>query len=363
MLSTRPLLLTALFLSVTSSLSARSGSEERYVEASDLTLVGKMMPTANPYHRVDPAVYQGFTELESLEVRSSAGMAVAFMTDSPTITVEAVFGEERKASYTMLQASRGYDLYVKAGNEWKWAAAGALTPDEKDIPFTLISGMDRTRKECLLYLPMFTELLSCRIGVEKDSTIEPAPDPFRHRVVFYGSSFTQGTGTARSGIAYPLQFERSTGIQAVSLGMGARCLMQDYVAAVLADVEADAFVFDTFSNPPVEMIEERLFPFIESIRKAHPGVPLIFQQTILTEGSAFCPERRKNEMARMARVEKLMKTAVSRYDDVFFIHPDPSGSPYAATPDGLHPDDAGYCRWAGSIGKPVLKILKKYNLN
>ena len=363
MLLTRPLLVATLLLSITSSFSARGGEGMMYVDASDLTLVGKMMPTSNPYHRVDTTVYKGFTELESLEVRSSAGMAVAFMTDSPSITVDAVFGEERKASYTMLQASRGYDLYVKTGNGWKWVAAGALAPSEKDIPCNIIAGLDRTRKEFLLYLPMFTELLSCRIGVERGSSIEPAPNPFRHRVVFYGSSFTQGTGTARSGMAYPLQFERSTGIQAISLGMGARCLMQDYVAAVLCDVEADAFVFDTFSNPPVEMIEERLFPFIESIRDAHPGVPLIFQQTILTEGTAFCPERRRNEMARMARVEELMKTAVSRYEDVFFIHPDPSGSPYAATSDGLHPDDAGYCRWAESIRKPILKILKKYYLN
>lgn len=363
MLLTRPLLLTAIFFSVTLPLSPRDGLGDKYVEASDLTLVGKMMPTANPYHRVDTTVYKGFTELESLEVRSPAGMAVAFITDSPSITVESVFGDERKASYTMLQASRGYDLYVKVADAWKWAASGALTPDEKDCPCNLISGLDRTRKEFLLYLPMFTELLSCRIGVERGSSIEPSPDPFRHRVVFYGSSFTQGTGTARSGMAYPLQFERRTGIQAISLGMGARCLMQDYVAAVLADVEADAFVFDTFSNPPVEMIEDRLFPFIERIREAHPGVPLIFQQTILTEGSAFSPERRRNELARMARVEQLMKTAVSRYDDVFFIHPDPSGSPYAATPDGLHPDDAGYCRWAESIRKPILKILKKYNID
>ena len=44
--------------------------------------------------------------------------------------------------------------------------------------------------------------------------------------------------------------------------------------------DADAMVFDAFSNPGAEMIAERLIPFIARIRESLPDTPLIFVQTI-----------------------------------------------------------------------------------
>ena len=56
--------------------------EYSYTEASDLTLVGKLMPdTPNPYHRVDTVRFKGFTPGENAQVRMSSGIAVAFRTD------------------------------------------------------------------------------------------------------------------------------------------------------------------------------------------------------------------------------------------------------------------------------------------
>ena len=52
-------------------------------EASDLTMIGKILPTPNPYHRVDTVKYKGFTKSENTQVRCSAGLAVVFATDSP----------------------------------------------------------------------------------------------------------------------------------------------------------------------------------------------------------------------------------------------------------------------------------------
>lgn len=348
------------FLSI--GLNART-SGVRYIEASSLTLVGKMMPTTNPYHRVDTLAYKGFDELESLELRSPAGMAVAFRTDSERISVLSEFGDERAASYTMFLASRGYDLYIREGDEWVWAACNALKPDERDIDCLLISGMEEGAvKECLLYLPMFTELRSCKIGVDDDAFVESIPNPFRSRLVFYGSSFTQGTGSSRSSMSYPLQFGRMTGYGILSMGMGARGVMQDSVAEVLEDVEADAFVFDTFSNPPVQMIRERLFPFIERMQAAHPGVPLIFQQSQIMRQCRFRPGDDRFQRERMTEVAKMMEEAVRRYPDVYFIRPDISGQIYESTVDGVHLDDYGYFLWARSIERPLRKILRKYGI-
>ena len=44
---------------------AQTPKDVKYVftEASDLNLIGKIMDTPNPYHRVDTVKYKGFTRL------------------------------------------------------------------------------------------------------------------------------------------------------------------------------------------------------------------------------------------------------------------------------------------------------------
>ena len=163
-------------------------------------------------------------------------------------------------------------------------------------------------------------------------------------------------------MSYPMQLMRMTGLQFLSLGCSGNCKMQPYFADVLCDADVDAFVFDCFSNPDAKMIEERLFPFIEKIQAAHPGKPLIFQQTIYREGRNFSQSVDAKESAKQAMAEKLMKEAVKKYEDVYFIRTNATDAMHSTSVDGIHPSDYGYTLWAQSIRKPILKILKKYGI-
>ena len=163
-------------------------------------------------------------------------------------------------------------------------------------------------------------------------------------------------------MSYPMQFMRNTGLQILSLGCSGNCKMQPYFADVLCDANVDAFIFDSFSNPDAKMIEERLFPFIEKIQAAHPGIPLIFQQTIYREGRNFGVATDNSEKAKQEIAAKLMKEACKKYKDVYFIEPNASLPSHDTSVDATHPDDYGYTLWAKSIEKPVLKILKKYGI-
>ena len=138
--------------------------------------------------------------------------------------------------------------------------------------------------------------------------------------------------------------------------------MQPYFADVLCDADVDAFIFDCFSNPDAKMIEERLFPFIEKIQAAHPGKPLIFQQTIYRESRNFSLSAADKESKKQAMAEKLMKEAVKKYKDVYFIQTNATDEMHSTSVDGIHPSDYGYTLWAESIRKPIVKILKKYGI-
>ena len=348
-----------------------AGAQEYvYTEAAELTLVGKLMPgrTANPYHRVDTSLYKGFTKRENLLVRMSSGMACAFRTDSRSLSILTEYGEMDDPVNTNLISARGYDLYIREGGQWVWAAAGVNTKAKLDQPLKLISNMDGSLHECLLYFPTYSEERSIKIGVENGALLEPIENPFRHRIAIWGSSFTHGSSTTRAGMAYPAQFSRATGLQMLSLGCSGRCMLQDYFCDALVDVEADAFVFDSFSNPRADVIRERLVPFIDRMIAAHPGKPLVFQQTIYREKRNFNVTEDEKEQAKMDMAAQIFKEIKStregrkKYKDVYFITPNACPPSHEASVDGIHPDNYGYTVWMESIRKPLLKILRKYGI-
>lgn len=352
-------LLLSVTITIVTVIAVRA-QEFVYTEANDLTLTGKLMDTPNPYHRVDTVRFKGFTKSENNQVRNSAGIAVAFRTDSKTISVLTDYGEVGWPNNTSGFSARGYDLYIRQDGRWIWAGAGV--PGDLDKPFNIISNMDGTMKECLMYLPLLSEEYSIKIGVDPGAVLVPLDNPFRHRIGIFGSSFTHGVSTSRAGMTYPAIFSRETGLQLLSLGCNGNCKMQDYFADVLAAADVDALIFDSFSNPSIEQIKERLFPFIEKLQAAHPGKPLIFQRTIYREWRNFNKKIDQEQAAKIEVADSLMKIACKKYKDVYYIHPNASAPDHETSQDGTHPSDRGYQLWARSIEKPVKKILRKYGL-
>ena len=238
---------------LTISALAQTPKDVNYVftEASELNLIGKIHDnTPNPYHRVDTVKYKGFTVSENRQVRCPAGMAVLFKTNSTVITVKTDFGWEWESVSTMPIAYRGYDLYIKKDGKWIYAEAGATKHGKgSEDNLVIIKNMNNEDKECMLYLPIYSEVYSVQIGIQEGAYIEPLESPFRHRIGIFGSSFTHGISTSRGGMSYPMQFMRSTGLQILSLGCSGNCKMQPYFADVLCDAKVDAFIFDAFSNP------------------------------------------------------------------------------------------------------------------
>lgn len=334
-----------------------------FTEASELNIIGKIHDdTPNPYHRVDTARYHGWNKVENIQVRCPAGLAVLFKTNTSTISVKTEYGWKSEFVNMTAISYKGYDLYIKRDGEWLYAASGVARPKKEDKNLVLISNLEEGYKECMLYLPIYCEVRSVKIGVEQGSDIQSLDSPFRHRIGIYGSSFTQGICASRAGMSYPMQLMRNTGLQFLALGCGGNGKMQPHFAEILCDADVDAFVFDVFSNPTSELIEERLFPFIEKVRSAHPDIPLIFQQTIYRERRNFDQKYMEKEKTKQALAARLMKEACKKYNNVYFIQTSATDDLHSTSVDGSHPNDYGYTLWAKSIEKPLLRILKKHGI-
>lgn len=327
----------------------------RWYDGTELSLEGKILPTQNPYHRADTSKY-AFVGHERTLMLCSAGLRLHFKTNSKSIKMKPEYGYIYGGTTTTALSYKGFDLYIKDGDKWLWAAAATSSKPE----FNLITNMDGSEHECLLYLPMYSELLSLKVGFDEGSTVVPCKREDGLRLGVFGSSFSMGVSTSRAGMSYPMQLARKTGLNVLSLAASGNCKLQQSFADAIADADIDALLLDTFSNPSIEQVETRLFPFIETVQAAHPDIPLIFQRTIYRESRNFNTRNAAFEKRRIEVADSLMAIACKKYKNIYYIYPNATTKSHETSVDGTHPCDYGYTLWEQSIEKKVLAILKKY---
>jgi len=124
--------------------------------------------------------------------RHSAGMLVRFQTDAMEIQIDYKVSSANLAMPHMPATGvSGLDLYGVDGNgEWKWIAVYA--PKSQENAGILVSGLEGTMREYIIYLPLYNGTEYLRIGVPKTNTFTPVKPRTTKPIVFYGTSITHG---------------------------------------------------------------------------------------------------------------------------------------------------------------------------
>ncbi|WP_162304373.1 family 20 glycosylhydrolase [Maribellus luteus] len=330
----------------------------KFVDADSLTIVGKAMPTSKLYHRVDGEKYMDMPAPVKSLYTNSAGIAIAFQTNSSVISAKWEVQKNQVYPNIPRIGSMGLDLYIKKNGKWQFAGAGI--PEDKYSEKYIVTDMDTSTKECLLYLPTYDEIVSLKIGVDEAAYILPAASPFVGKYVIYGSSITQGASASRAGMAYPARMSRATGLNFINLGLSGNGKMEKPVIDMLADIECDAFIMDCIANPSAEQIRERAPYAIRHLREKHPNTPIIFIQSVVREKGYFNAKvevwnRQQNEA--IAEVVKNLQNENIPY--LYLIEEDDFlGTDHEGTVDGVHPNDLGFDRLINAVQPKIQAILE-----
>lgn len=340
-----------------------SASAEKWVDARDLAIHGHTQKCEqHPYHRIDHAATNLNKKLATM-AEEAAGLYVTFKTNSSFIAASWSIVPHRTRDNMSMIIQRGLDLYIKQDGEWRYAQSSRITPDPAVTSYKklLVKRLPKEEKEFMLYLPGWSEVKSLQIGIEEGATIEGTPSPFRHKVVVYGSSITHGACASRAGMTYTAIMSRNLGIDFINFGFAGQCMMQPEFLEILQKCEADAFIFDTFSNPSAKVIEARLANFVEGITKAHPGKPLIFIQSAIPLETCVDPGKRAKRELRFGTAARIMKELQKQYKDIYLLDvKDVIGKDGSA--DNTHPNDLGFSRLVDTYQPKIAKILRKYGI-
>ena len=341
-----------------------SSFAQKWVDATELGIHGHTQKTdKSPYYRFDHTPYEGFSKTIINYSKCPSGLYVVFKTNSSQISAAWENAPKRMGDNMTGISQHGLDLYIKKDGKWRFAAVGRVStlPEKNSRTKTLIKNLAEGEKECLIYLPGWCKLTKLEIGVDEGATIEGIPSPFRHKVIVHGSSITHGASASRPAMNYPALLSRNLGIDFINFGFSGQCKMQPQFLEFLKTCEADAFVFDAFSNPSEKQIKERLNNFVEELVKAHPGKPLIFIQSPIDQDSDFDTKKYAARMSLTKTAAEMMKVLAKKHKDVYFLAvPNVLGTD--GTIDNSHPTDLGFDRFLKAYQPKIAKILKKYGI-
>ena len=340
----------------------RADAGYRYVDARGLGIYGHSEDGCDSMlSRVSPSF--DFRDCGINEYAAqSTGLFLCFRTDATAIRARWTTTCKNAGVNMSAIAQKGLDLYIRRDGRWVFAGVGVpvMSGDFSVHESTIVADMDAQMKECLLYLPIFDKTFSLEIGVPEGSVLESMPNPFGKKVVCVGSSITHGAAASRAGMTWPALFSRMTGYCCPNMGFSGKSRLERGYAEFLAGIDADAFVFDVFSNPDADMIRERFDEFVDVIRSAHPDTPLIFLNTERRETRNFSRSREAFEAAKQAAAREMVTRRMKSDKRVFFIDSaEFLGDDSIATADGTHPTDLGFDRMLRAVGKPLRSMLRQ----
>ncbi len=290
----------------------------------------------------------------------TAGFCVQFKTNATSIKGHWKLTKENLAFPHMAATGvSGLDLYVKMDDgSWRWLGMGK--PDSIESTFMLVEGISESPREYLLYLPLYNGIEFVKIGVPLAFKVEPVPSDLGKPIVFYGTSITQGGCASRPGMCATAILGRRLNREIINLGFSGNGRMEPEVAELLAELDPLIYFIDCLPNLMPDDVAERVEPFVNILRAAHPETPIVLAEGI-TYNNAFLVESNAVENAGSWKAlrnayENLLNQGTKHL--YYQIAEGQLGFDGEGTVDGVHPTDLGFYRQAGVYQLTLENIIK-----
>jgi hypothetical protein len=353
------LILTVIILLAIFAFCCEAQENIKWIDAKTLTIEGKgWNETDNYFDRLPSKAKTELSNLFPWASRCSAGMAIRFSTNSSTIKAKWTLIEPPYVmTHQAATGSSGLDLYVKTpDNTWTFASVGR--PEDKITnEVSLFDNDSKKQRTYLLYLPLYNGVNSLELGIDNDSELHIVKAENNKKILFYGTSITQGGCASRTGIAYPAIIGRKLDCETINLGFSGSAHMEPYLCDLLAELNPDLYVIDALPNMTNDPVTERTINLVKTIRKSRPKTPIILVECIYRTTGKANGTRREDKINNefKAVYKQLIKEKIG---GLYYIKGDELlGNDGEATVDGTHPTDLGFMRMAEIIGKAVKEAL------
>ena len=259
----------------------------------------------------------------------------------------------------------GMDVYIKTDEGYRYHAtcmteggndaAARVTENHGYVNSMLLP--DGGMKDITINLPLYGGMEELYVGLAPGARLEPA-DGYREFLptVYYGSSITQGGCASRPGNNYSGILSRKFDVDFVNLGFSGSARGETAIAEYVASLPMSAFVYAYDHNAPsVEHLAATHEAMYNTVRAAHPDVPIIF----ITRPK---PRYNNDEIARRRVVLDTFEHAKARGERGYFVDGETIFDIFGGdggSVDGCHPNDLGFACVAAALEPIFAEIYRR----
>jgi lysophospholipase L1-like esterase len=327
--------------------------------------------------RLHPDLLRRSPEGLALMAEFTSGVRLRLVTAADRLRVEAVF--TRYVMAHLGHAVSRAELLAEVGGvvvDRAVADPTSLVSERKEGPLErgpevastleLHLGAAEGKREVVIWFPADAGV-TLRAVAATGEVRAAAPAPGL-RWVHHGSSISHGGDAADARSTWPAQAGRALGAGWTNLGFGGNAMIDPPTARAIARLDADVVTLSFGINIVTgDAMRRRVFVpalhgFLDTVRDAHPGVPIVVISAISCPGFEDLPgPRRIDEHGRLTGTPRpgdvgalslsdtrdaIAEVLAARTDDPLLagmdgrelLGPDDVHHLY----DGLHPDPAGY---------------------
>jgi hypothetical protein len=339
--------------------------ELTWVDARELTVEGKAFrDTQSSFDRLPARAEHKVRKAVWNLSRHSAGIALRFVSDAPAIHARYELISPRLAMPHMAATGvSGLDLYTRdAKGKWRWLACSK--PTDATPKMRLIGSLPASKREYMLYFPLYNGVKKLEVGVPAGRMLQPAParpEGKRRPIVFYGTSITHGACASRPGMVHTALLGRRLDRPVVNLGFSGNGRMELEVAQFITEIDAEIFVIDCLPNIRADKVRERTRPLVELLRKRHPKTPVVLVEDRNYADAWLVENKRKRNAESQAALREVF--AQMQKDGIEGLHYIPAidllGEDGDGTVDSSHPNDLGFWRQANAFERVLRPLLTR----
>lgn len=298
--------------------------------------------------------------------RQSAGLSIAFYSDSPEIKVRYAVNGNRSMAHMPATGVSGVDLYATDRNgRSRWCAGKYSLGDTLVYTYGGITYEDGTDKgyEYTLFLPLYNSVSFLEIGIKEDASIDFIPVSAEKPLVVYGTSIAQGACASRPGMAWANIIGRDLQHPVINLGFSGSGKLEKELFELLAETDARLYIIDCMPNmiAPADtaVIAERILAGVKILRARNAAPILLVEHSGYTNEYTSARAASSYKAANRRLREAYNTLMQQQVHDIHYLTKEEIGLSMDAMVEGVHPSDLGMQQCADSYARKIREILKE----
>ncbi|MEO6906387.1 MAG: SGNH/GDSL hydrolase family protein [Abditibacteriaceae bacterium] len=292
----------------------------------------------------------------------ATGGQIRFATNSRRLSIRVVLSAAASMDHMTATGQSGFDCYIGAPGLQCYLSTTRFDHTKSEYEAVLFDTENTDLKNITLNFPLYQGVEEVSLGVDLDAELAAPPEyEDAGKVIFYGTSITQGGCAARPGMAFTNILSRRINREFINLGFSGNGRGEPELAHIIGEIpDAACYVLDYDANVPnAEAMQNTLPEFIRILREDHPVTPILVISRVPTADEFYNVAGVENRLSKakvqretVARLQSQGDQNISFLDGAEMM----SDAYREGTVDGGHPTDLGFWLTANAL-EPILKKL------